>query len=175
MALTLHSSDFEDGDYLGADHILAEEYGFGCAGGNQSPQLAWSGAPEGTKSYAVTCYDPDAPTGSGFWHWLVVNIPAATTELAPGAGDGSRYLRGRPPDPHRLRPARVRRSMPARGGSSPSLPLHRSCGGRRCPARGRRHDARGGRLHAPLQHSREGDAHGAVQTALILLEPPDLP
>ncbi len=89
MALTLQSSDFEDGDYLGADHVLAEEYGFGCAGGNRSPQLAWSGAPEGTKSYVVTCYDPDAPTGSGFWHWVVVNIPASTTELATGAGDGS--------------------------------------------------------------------------------------
>ena len=89
MALTLQSSDFEDGDYLGADHVLAEEYGFGCAGGNRSPQLAWSGAPEWTKSFAVTCYDPDAPTGSGFWHWVVVNIPASTTELATGAGDGS--------------------------------------------------------------------------------------
>lgn len=89
MALQITSTDFYDGDYLGPDHILAEEYGFGCAGGNRSPQLSWSGAPEGTASYALTCYDPDAPTGSGFWHWVVVNIPAEVTELATGAGDGS--------------------------------------------------------------------------------------
>ena len=89
MALTLTSADFEDGDYLDAAHVLAEEYGFGCAGGNRSPHLAWTGAPEGTQSFAVTCYDPDAPTGSGFWHWVVVNIPADAAELAAGAGGGS--------------------------------------------------------------------------------------
>ncbi len=84
--MTLISADFSDGDYLGNDHILSEAYGFGCAGGNVSPQLSWSGAPAGTKSFAVTCFDPDAPTGSGFWHWVVVNIPPDITSLEAGAG-----------------------------------------------------------------------------------------
>ena len=60
--------------------------GFGCEGKNISPALKWSGAPKGTKSYAVTVYDPDAPTGSGWWHWVAFNIPASATELAEGAG-----------------------------------------------------------------------------------------
>lgn len=86
MAFTVSSNSFKDGDYLGKDHILSENFGFGCAGGNTSPHLKWSGAPAGTKSFAVTLFDPDAPTGSGFWHWVVVNIPANVTELAVGAG-----------------------------------------------------------------------------------------
>jgi Raf kinase inhibitor-like YbhB/YbcL family protein len=61
--------------------------GFGCTGGNVSPELSWSGAPGGTKSLAVSIYDPDAPTGSGWWHWVVFNIPPGTTSLPKGAGD----------------------------------------------------------------------------------------
>jgi len=87
MTFTVKSNSFKDGDYLGQAHILSADFGFGCAGGNQSPQLSWSGAPEGTKSFAITCFDPDAPTGSGFWHWVVVNIPPGVTELALDAGN----------------------------------------------------------------------------------------
>ena len=92
MAFTLTSNSFKDGDYLAKDFILSEDFGFGCAGGNQSPHLKWSGAPAGTKSFALTCFDPDAPTGSGFWHWLVVNIPPDVTELALSAGSKSGTL-----------------------------------------------------------------------------------
>ena len=86
MTFKVISNSYKDGDYLAKDHVLSADFGFGCAGGNVSPHLKWTGAPAGTKSFAVTCYDPDAPTGSGFWHWVVVNIPANVTELAAGAG-----------------------------------------------------------------------------------------
>lgn len=86
MAFTVTSNSFKDGDYLALTHAGSPDHGFGCTGDNKSPHLKWSPGPAGTKSYAVTCYDPDAPTGSGFWHWLVVNIPPDVTELALGAG-----------------------------------------------------------------------------------------
>jgi hypothetical protein len=89
MSLVLASTSFEDGDYLSLDHVLAETYGFGCAGQNISPALLWTGAPERTRSFAVTCFDPDAPTGSGFWHWVVVNIPRRVTSLGAGASGTS--------------------------------------------------------------------------------------
>ncbi|MEI7696047.1 MAG: YbhB/YbcL family Raf kinase inhibitor-like protein [Chlorobium sp.] len=66
--------------------------GFGCTGKNQSPSLQWTYGPKGTKSYAITVYDPDAPTGSGWWHWVVYNIPANVTGLAYGAGDATGKL-----------------------------------------------------------------------------------
>lgn len=66
--------------------------GFGCHGGNVSPQLSWENVPAGTQSFAVTMYDKDAPTGSGFWHWLIFNIPSNVTELKSGAGDLTKNL-----------------------------------------------------------------------------------
>jgi Raf kinase inhibitor-like YbhB/YbcL family protein len=78
---------------VGGQATLNEVFnGFGCSGGNVSPQLEWTNAPAGTKSFAITMYDKDAPTGSGWWHWLVFNLPAATSELPAGAGDASKGL-----------------------------------------------------------------------------------
>ena len=87
------------------------------SGKNVSPQLSWSGAPAGTKSYAVTVYDPDAPTGSGFWHWAVADIPATCTDLPEGAGDdtGSDLPRGAFQLPNDARLARFIGAAPPAG------------------------------------------------------------
>jgi len=81
---TLTSTDFTEGTTLANAQVFNE---FGCKGGNVSPALAWSGAPAGTQSFALLMHDPDAPTGSGWWHWIVYNIPPGTYALAAGAGD----------------------------------------------------------------------------------------
>ena len=79
---TLSSND------LGGQATKSQEFnGFGCTGKNESPQLSWKNAPEDTKSFAITMYDPDAPTGSGWWHWLVFDIPANVNELVANAGN----------------------------------------------------------------------------------------
>ena len=79
---SLASTSIAEGQALDAAQVFE---GFGCTGGNTAPDLAWSGVPEGTKSFAITVYDPDAPTGSGWWHWFAFNIPADVTSLEAGA------------------------------------------------------------------------------------------
>jgi Raf kinase inhibitor-like YbhB/YbcL family protein len=82
-ALRLMSDELTPGGRLEQRHVFN---GFGCSGGNVSPALRWSGAPTGTRSFAITVFDPDAPTGKGWWHWLIYDIPATSTALAAGAG-----------------------------------------------------------------------------------------
>ncbi|MDE2344248.1 MAG: YbhB/YbcL family Raf kinase inhibitor-like protein [Betaproteobacteria bacterium] len=83
---TLSSPDIKAGGHLTSAQVFD---GFGCTGKNISPALKWQGAPAGTRSYALTVYDPDAPTGSGWWHWVALNIPASVQGLAEGAGTAS--------------------------------------------------------------------------------------
>jgi len=89
----IHAADFTlSSPTLKTGSLLTEEQvykGFGCSGKNLSPALSWTAAPKETKSFAVTVYDPDAPTGSGWWHWLIYNIPATASDIVAGAGESS--------------------------------------------------------------------------------------
>jgi Raf kinase inhibitor-like YbhB/YbcL family protein len=78
-SLRVASTSFSDGATIPMDNVFT-----GCGGKNVSPQLSWSGAPDGTKGYAITCFDPDAPTGAGYWHWVAFNIPPSATSINAG-------------------------------------------------------------------------------------------
>jgi hypothetical protein len=90
-SLSAHAGEFHlDSKEIKTGTPLTQTYlfnGFGCEGENRSPSLVWSGAPQGTKSFAITAFDPDAPTGSGWWHWTVVNIPVDVNALSTDAGN----------------------------------------------------------------------------------------
>ena len=90
-AFRVTAPDFVSKGRVDVTHVYN---GMGCTGQNISPALEWANAPAGTKSFAVTMYDPDAPTGSGWWHWVMYNIPAGTTSLPAGAGNGRNAPRG---------------------------------------------------------------------------------
>jgi Raf kinase inhibitor-like YbhB/YbcL family protein len=83
-ALAVTSADVTDGAKLATPQLSGI---MGAGGEDVSPELSWSGAPDGTRSFAVTCYDPDAPTAAGFWHWAVANVPAEAVNLPRNAGD----------------------------------------------------------------------------------------
>jgi Raf kinase inhibitor-like YbhB/YbcL family protein len=89
QSMTLTSPDISEGGTIANEQVLN---GFGCKGDSVSPALNWSGAPSATKSFAISMFDPDAPTGSGFWHWVVFNIPPGTTSLPKGAGNVKKKL-----------------------------------------------------------------------------------
>lgn len=114
-SFSVTSMDIAEGKPLAAAQLSKI---FGAKGGQDiSPQLSWSGAPAGTKSYAITVYDPDAPTGSGFWHWAVINIPSIVTQLPAGAGsdNGVGLPRGAIQLPNDARIARYLGAAPPAG------------------------------------------------------------
>lgn len=89
----VHAGNFTLSSDMGGQFEKKNEFnGFGCDGANMSPALSWKDAPKGTKSFALTVHDPDAPTGSGWWHWVVLDIPASTTSLPEDAGNIGKKL-----------------------------------------------------------------------------------
>lgn len=104
--MKLTSKDLTSGKSMADAQVFNS---FGCAGSNISPELVWSAAPEGTKSFAVMAYDPDAPTGSGWWHWSVFNIPANVSKIATGASGEKNFQRV----PWKATPTSLRQDMAA--------------------------------------------------------------
>jgi Raf kinase inhibitor-like YbhB/YbcL family protein len=157
---TLSSPDIKAGGMIAKSF---EFNGFGCAGENQSPALKWSGAPKATKAFAVTVYDPDAPTGSGWWHWIVINIPAEVTELAANAGavGGANLPKG-------ATPARIDFGVAGWGGVCPpegdKPHRYRLCPERQARSSRRRH-RRADRLHDQRQQPGQGQLYCQIRAA----------
>ncbi|MBE8399942.1 YbhB/YbcL family Raf kinase inhibitor-like protein [Leptospira borgpetersenii] len=107
----LKSPELTSGKLIANEQVFN---GFGCSGGNISPALSWTGLPKNTKSIAITVYDPDAPTGSGWWHWVVFNIPATTTSIPANAGNLEKNLL-----PKEAIQSRTDFGMPGYGGPCP--------------------------------------------------------
>jgi len=163
MTFMITSDSFKDGDYLRSDFILSADYGFGCAGGDKSPHLGWSGAPAGTRSFAVTVYDPEAPTGIGLLALARGEHSRRCYGTRGGGGKPRRRLAGRrAADMHRLRGAGLRRTLSAYG--RPSAPL--SVLGLRREVREARRESgqlgRGGRVQLAFQHAGQDRDHGTV-------------
>ena len=125
QAMTLTSPDIKPGGKIADEHVANL---FGCTGPTCRPRSLGPARPRGTKSFAISMYDPDAPTGSGFWHWWVVNIPADVTSLPEGAGSGTGLPGGRDARPKRLQHHRLWRTLPPPGKSriTTSSPFLRS-------------------------------------------------
>ncbi|GIS91226.1 MAG: hypothetical protein CM1200mP20_12670 [Pseudomonadota bacterium] len=124
-SFTVTSNDIADGGMLAMPQVSGV---FGAGGEDISPHLAWSGAPAQTQSYVVTCFDPDAPTGSGFWHWTVYDIPPSVSELPTNAGsaDGAGLPEGAKQLKKRCGPLRLPGRSPAARPWSAPLPLRRA-------------------------------------------------
>src|SRR5690348_10268970 len=120
-AFELSSPDVAAGGAVSARQVYSEQ---GCTGSNVSPGLAWSGAPSGTQSFAVTVFDPDAPTGNGWWHWAILDIPAGVTKLDAGAGD-PRSARAPKGAVQGVNDFRLQRPLPAARRQGSPLYLHR--------------------------------------------------
>ena len=161
-SFTLTSAAFKN------NGAIAPKYSFnqmGCTGENVSPPLEWKNPPAGTKSFALMVHDPDAPTGSGWWHWVVYNIPADTTALPEGAGaaDGHALAQGDRSGKHRFRQAGLGRTVPAARQRQAPLQLHALRAEGRQDRRSAGRLAGDGRLQRKRQQARSGQADRHVR------------
>ena len=156
--MKLTSAEVNDGATIKNPQVFNS---FTCTGDNVSPSLSWSGSPKETKSFVVTVYDPDAPTGSGWWHWVVVNLPASTTSIPKGAGDPKANLlpAGAMPNSHRFRRRRYGGHVPAQGRQTASLSLtvYALDEDKLGFVRGSKRFGGARRLRSALPHARQGE------------------
>ena len=160
---TLASPEFKDQEPL----QLAHEFdGYNGTGQNRSPALQWRGAPEATKSFALTLYDPDAPTGSGFWHWILFDIDSSVTQLAAGLGstDATDMGASGTQAANDYGATRLWRSLPAQGFGRAPLHLHLARAGRAQAGAAGQRDQRGSALHDLPEHARHGHPYRPLQT-----------